>query len=136
MAKINVYPTRKCKYGNNANHPMLSLNLQTGKGKTYCSITALSYLGFRSIIITNSNEWLSQWKAFFLEYTDISSDEIHYISGIPTLPLYTSNKNIQFPFKIPFISSWLNSFLLKLKFNLSILSFSFIKSWFVLSAIW
>lgn len=73
------------KYGSNANHPMLSLNLQTGKGKTYCSITALSYLGYRSIIITNSNDWLAQWKAFFLEYTDIQPDEIYYISGTPTL---------------------------------------------------
>ena len=73
------------KYQNNKNHTMLSLNLPTGKGKTYCSITALSYLGFRSIIITNSNDWLAQWKLFFLEYTDISSDEIYYISGTPTL---------------------------------------------------
>ena len=73
------------KYQNNAKHSMLSLNLSTGKGKTYCSITAISYLQFRSIIITNSNDWLAQWKAFFLEYTDISSDEIYYISGIPTL---------------------------------------------------
>ena len=73
------------KYSNNANYTMLSLNLPTGKGKTYCSITALSYLGLRSIIITNSNEWLSQWKAFFLEYTDIQSDEIYYIAGSPTL---------------------------------------------------
>lgn len=73
------------KYEMNARHSMLSLNLQTGKGKTYCSITALSYLQMRSIIITNSNEWLAQWKAFFLEYTDISSDEIYYISGTPTL---------------------------------------------------
>ena len=73
------------KYQNNARHAMLSLNLPTGKGKTYCSITALSYIRYRSIIITNSNEWLAQWKAFFLEYTDIQSDEIYYISGTPTL---------------------------------------------------
>lgn len=73
------------KYQSNAKHTMLSLNLPTGKGKTYCSITALSFIGYRSIIITNSNEWLAQWKAFFLEYTDIKSDEIYYISGTPTL---------------------------------------------------
>lgn len=73
------------KYSNNARYPMLSLNLMTGKGKTYCSITALSYLGLRSIIITNTNEWLAQWKAFFLEYTDIKSDEIYYVSGTPKL---------------------------------------------------
>lgn len=73
------------KYQNNARNSMLSLNLQTGKGKTYCSITALSYLKMRSIIITNTNDWLAQWKAFFLEYTNIKSDEIYYISGTPTL---------------------------------------------------
>lgn len=73
------------KYQNNARQTMLSLNLSTGKGKTYCSITALSYIGYRSIIITNTNDWLAQWKLFFLEYTDIKSDEIYYISGTPTL---------------------------------------------------
>ena len=73
------------KYESNARHSMLSLNLATGKGKTYCSITALSYLQRRGIIITNSNDWLAQWKAFFLEYTDIKSNEIYYISGTPTL---------------------------------------------------
>ena len=73
------------KYSRNAMHTMLSLNLPTGKGKTYCSITALSYIGYRSIIITNTNDWLAQWKAFFLEYTDIKPDEIYYISGIPTI---------------------------------------------------
>lgn len=73
------------KYNSNARSTMLSLNLPTGKGKTYCTITALSYLGYRSIVITNSNEWLAQWKAFFLEYTDILSNEIYYISGTPTL---------------------------------------------------
>lgn len=73
------------KYQSNINKTMLSLNLQTGKGKTYCSITALSYLGLRSIIITNTNDWLAQWREFFLEYTDIKPDEIYYISGTPTL---------------------------------------------------
>lgn len=87
------------KYFNNAKHSMLSLNLPTGKGKTYCTITALSYLGYRSIIITNSNEWLSQWKAFFLEYTDITSDEIYYIAGTPTLmKLY--NRDISKYYKV------------------------------------
>lgn len=73
------------KYECNAKNSMLSLNLDTGKGKTYCSITAISYLKCRSIIITNSREWLAQWKAFFLEYTDIKSSEIYYISGTPML---------------------------------------------------
>jgi superfamily II DNA or RNA helicase len=73
----------KGRYVNNANHPMLSLNLNTGKGKTYCSITAVSCLGLRSMVITYSTNWLEQWRQFFLEYTDISSDEIYYISGTP-----------------------------------------------------
>lgn len=73
------------KYKNNARHTQLQLNLSTGKGKTYCSIAALAYLGMRSIIITNSNDWLLQWKNFILEYTDIKEDEIYYIAGAPTL---------------------------------------------------
>lgn len=73
------------KYKNNQYHSMLSLNLNTGKGKTYCSIAAMSMLGLRTIIITSNNDWLAQWKVRILEYTDIKSNEIYYISGTPML---------------------------------------------------
>lgn len=75
------------KYSYNKANTMMSVNLNTGKGKTYCAIATAAYLGFRSIVITNSIGWLEQWKKFFQEYTDIQKDEIYLISGAPSLAM-------------------------------------------------
>lgn len=73
------------KYRHNETSTMMSVNLNTGKGKTYCAIATAAYLGLRSIVITDNVGWLEQWKAFFQEYTDIKADEIYLISGAPSL---------------------------------------------------
>lgn len=73
------------KYFRNETSTMLSVNLNTGKGKTYCAIATAAYLGFRPIVITDNIGWLEQWKNFFIEYTDIKKDEIYLISGAPSL---------------------------------------------------
>ena len=72
-------------YHRNETSTMMSINLNTGKGKTYCAIATAAYLGFRSIVITDNIGWLEQWKNFFIEYTDITKDEIYLISGTPSL---------------------------------------------------
>lgn len=59
----------------------LSLNLNTGKGKTYCSIVSALYLSLRTIIITTSIEWLNQWKNCIIDYTDIDEKEIFMLVG-------------------------------------------------------
>lgn len=59
----------------------LSVNLNTGKGKTYVSIATITYTGIKSIIITYSKSVLSQWKKCILEYTNITSREIFEIEG-------------------------------------------------------
>lgn len=64
---------------------MSSLNLNTGKGKTYCGIATIAYLHLRSIIIASSTDWLSQWKNFVLDYTNIDESEIYFISGSPSI---------------------------------------------------
>lgn len=73
------------KYRHNETSTMLSVNLNTGKGKTYCAIATAAFLGLRSIVITDSIGWLEQWKKFFIEYTDIKAEEIYMISGSPSL---------------------------------------------------
>lgn len=73
------------KYSNNETSTMLSVNLSTGKGKSYCSIATFAYLGFRPIIIADQKDWLKQWIAYILDYTDIKKEEIYLISGTPSM---------------------------------------------------
>lgn len=72
-------------YSNNKKCSQLSVNLNTGKGKTYCSITNSAFLNMKSIIITSSVNWLEQWKKCILEYTDIKEKEICIITGTPAI---------------------------------------------------
>ena len=59
----------------------LSVNLNTGKGKTYVSIGTLMQTGIKSAIITYSINVLLQWKTRILEYTNIKPREIFEIEG-------------------------------------------------------
>lgn len=62
------------------------LSLGTGKGKTYCSIVASVIRGYRTMIITSSIQWLSQWKDCILDYCDnVNKKEIYTISGAHTI---------------------------------------------------
>ncbi len=68
-------------YKHNKHKSQLSVNLNTGVGKTYCSIAKAAYDRMRSIVITYSVNWIEQWKNFVLEYTDIMPREIYIIEG-------------------------------------------------------
>lgn len=59
----------------------LSINLDTGKGKTYVAVGTMSFLGIKSMVITYSKSVLKQWEDRVLEYTNISSREIYSIDG-------------------------------------------------------
>lgn len=73
------------QYKKNQAKSQLSVNLNTGKGKTYCSIATAAVYGLRSAIITSSIDWLRQWKEFILEYTDTKPMEIYLLSGAPSI---------------------------------------------------
>lgn len=75
----------KDKYTRNSGCSQFSLNLSTGKGKTYICSCAISYLGIRSIIITAQSGILDQWKERLQEYTDIDESEIVKIEGSPMI---------------------------------------------------
>ena len=68
-------------YSDNQFLTQLSLNLNTGKGKTYVSIGTIAYYGIKSIIIANSNSLLSQWKDNIMNYTTLKDNEVMQISG-------------------------------------------------------
>ena len=63
----------------------LSVNLGTGKGKTFVAVATICFSGSRTIIITNSIDWLKQWKEKILEYTPLDEKEIYMITGSNTI---------------------------------------------------
>lgn len=69
------------EYMETATKSQLQLNLNTGKGKTYCSIATMAYLGIKSIVITDAVSILKQWRLNILEYTNMSPNSIYYIDG-------------------------------------------------------
>ena len=69
------------EFTNNRGASQISLNLNTGKGKTYIAIYVFSVYRMRTMMITSSIDWLVQWENKILEYTDLKKDEIYIISG-------------------------------------------------------
>jgi len=63
----------------------LSINLPTGKGKTYITIATLAYFSIRGIVITDTVDWLKQWKNRTVEYTNINEKDICIIEGSKTI---------------------------------------------------
>lgn len=75
----------KDNYYKNQYKSQLSVNLATGKGKTYISIASLMYTGIRGIVITSTVGWINQWKDKTLKYTDTNPRDIYIISGSPNV---------------------------------------------------
>lgn len=71
----------KAEYHSNSAKSQLSINLNTGKGKTYVTVAAISYWLVRSIIIASTKGIINQWKDRIEEYTDIKPREIYIIEG-------------------------------------------------------
>lgn len=69
------------EYDGNQYAPQLSINLFTGKGKTYCSIATIAFYQIKSIIITGSNSLLNQWEDNIVEYTNLEHSDVFRISG-------------------------------------------------------
>lgn len=71
----------KNEYRDTATKSQLSVNLNTGKGKTYISVATFAYTGIKSMIITYAVNWLEQWKDKILEYTNLQEKEICFIAN-------------------------------------------------------
>lgn len=67
------------KFTKNYNQYMIGLT--TGSGKTYLGIFYMSLLNVKSIIITESVNWLDQWKERICEHSNILQSEIYFIKG-------------------------------------------------------
>ena len=68
-------------YQENKYYTQLSVNLNTGVGKTYCSCAAFQFYQLKTIVITGSSSLLDQWKSEIMRYTSVPEKEIMYIKG-------------------------------------------------------
>lgn len=66
-------------------YTQLSLNLDTGAGKTYAAICAVLRLGMRAIMITHSDDIRTQWYDTILEKTTMDASQVCKISGSDTV---------------------------------------------------
>lgn len=64
-----------------ARYPQLSLNLETGAGKTYAAIYAVLTLKMRAIMVTHRGAIRTIWYKSLLEKTSMTEDQICLISG-------------------------------------------------------
>jgi len=71
----------------------LILNLDTGDGKTYCTIAAITKLKKKAIIITHTDTIRNQWVNSFLKHTDIKEDKMKVIEGLSAIEDIISGKD-------------------------------------------
>ena len=81
------------EYENNEYLPQLSVNLNTGVGKTYVSIATIAFYQIKSMIITGSNTLLNQWKGAIKEHSNLTDKDILFISGSGMLNMILQNKS-------------------------------------------
>ncbi len=79
--KILKFILGKEEYSYTKTKSQISCNSTTGSGKTFVTVAAICFSGARSIIITNSLDWLKQWEAKIMEYTPLTTKDIYFISG-------------------------------------------------------
>lgn len=69
------------EYEDNQYISQLSVNLNTGVGKTYCSCATFQYFQIKTIVITGSTSLLDQWESEIMRYTSVPKREIMFIKG-------------------------------------------------------
>ncbi len=73
------------KYYYTKSKSQLSCNSTTGSGKTFVTVASICFSGSRACIITNSLDWLNQWRDRILEYTPLKNNQIYTISGVGSI---------------------------------------------------
>lgn len=74
----------------------LSLNLDTGDGKTYCVIAALTFMKTKALIITHNNAIKKQWYDSLINMTDLDNGHICNITGSSAIELILKSKNLKY----------------------------------------
>ena len=84
------------EYQENASIPFRVVALNTGKGKTYCSIATICYYKMKSIVITGSNSLLDQWESEILKYTNLDKKDVVHISGSNICNMILQDKSAKY----------------------------------------
>ena len=71
----------KEEYRHTAEKSQLSVNLNTGKGKTYLAISTIVFSGIKTMIIMYSENLIQQWKKEILKYTNLNPKQVCIIEG-------------------------------------------------------
>lgn len=71
----------KEEYRHVAGKSQLSVNLNTGKGKTYLAISTIVFSGMKSMIIMYSENLIQQWRNEILKYTNLKPKQVCVIDG-------------------------------------------------------
>ncbi len=92
------------KYKGNRKYSRHMLTLDTGEGKTYCSVTALGFMQMRAAIVVPKNGLMTQWEERLFQYTNITEWDIYRISGSKSIEKLMKMKDKDIKYKIFLIS--------------------------------
>ena len=81
------------EYRSTATKSQLSLNLNTGKGKTYVAISTIAILRMKALIIMYSTTLINQWKQEILSITNLTNRQVKIISGSINIKRIMNNTN-------------------------------------------
>ena len=81
------------KFKKSFGYSQLSLNLDTGDGKTYCVIASLCLLHCKAIIISHTENIKEQWYSSIQKFTNIDKRRILNISGTKVLEKFDDSSD-------------------------------------------
>lgn len=90
--KIISFLTHQGEYRNNISATQFAVNVDTGKGKTYCTISAIIHKNIRTMIITNRVGILNTWKDEISSHSNIPDDRIYIVHSSADLNKMRNNE--------------------------------------------
>ncbi len=84
--------TTNGKFKLTGENSQLILNLDTGDGKTFCTIAAICKMKKKALIITHTDTIRNQWIKSFLKHTDITKEQMMVIEGTSAIDNIISGK--------------------------------------------
>ncbi|MEI2418945.1 DEAD/DEAH box helicase family protein, partial [Arthrospira platensis SPKY2] len=79
------------QYVTNAYYPRLLLSLDTGGGKTFCALAAISYLQVRSAIIVPDQALIDRWIDEIYKITNLDEEDIYILKGLDSIKKIKKN---------------------------------------------